>query len=161
MEIYLLGQRQLVPIFVSVVGHSDRNTEWVFWVFSLKKNYLFFCLPLQTDLQGRGFHNPGEVLEVVILDPGGRYPNPAVLMRCCRNPAWSLDIGVSWVELEMSLTAECKTTLILPNQSGESSAVVVDKAEMLRPGQKFCNSHPGERNSLTSLCGSCSIQHHP
>lgn len=58
-------------------------------------------------------------------------PKAEELMECCRNAAWSLDIGVSWVELEMSLTAECKPAAILLNQRGESNAVVLDKAEML------------------------------
>lgn len=85
--------------FVSVVGHSGRNTWWVFWV--LLKIYLFFCFPLQTRLQGWGcvctalphFRNPGEVLEVVTLGSIRKVPKAAVLLKCCRSPAWSLDIG--------------------------------------------------------------------
>lgn len=95
MEIYLLGQCQLVPIFVFVVGHSGRNTEWVFCVFF--KIYLFFCFPLRTGLQGWGcmcttlpyFHNAREVLEVVTwIQEGGPKSRRAhgMLQECCLVP---------------------------------------------------------------------------
>lgn len=117
MEIYLLGQWQLVPIFVSVVGRSGRNTEWVFWV--LFKNLSIF---LHTGLQGWScvctilpcFLNPGEVLEAVTFGSRREVPKSSsahgILQESLPGP-WTL--GVSWVELEMSLIAECKTAVIL------------------------------------------------
>lgn len=74
----------------------------------LFKVYLFFCLPLQTGLQGWGcvctalpyFPNPGEVLEVVTLGSSREVPKSGsaheMLQKSCLVPAhWGCP-GWSW-----------------------------------------------------------------